>query len=682
MKRVTKRRRLPIVVALVVITSTLSQTGVSLAGHGAFTTSAAIYRVPYADGLTVTANNDHHNHPNAPNRVDMAVGEGNVLVAAASGIIRGIVDFNGDDYGRGDGLASDGVTPQDDALEDNCSGDGDNPVGSCSDYNNYVWIEHPNGEWTKYSHPETGSVTIDFGWSVGDTILVGQPLGFEGKVGAANGSHLHFEVAAVPPGSGTTPFSTLGGFVPSGWNVVAQVCFVDGDDNGDGLYTDGESYTAGECTNTAPTAQAGGPYVVDEGSDVQLDGTGSSDPENAILSYSWAPSTNLDDATIATPTYSGVDDTVDLLTLTVSDVGGDVSAAEALTDDDPTTVTVNNVAPEITSLSAPMIDEDGSVNLSGDFTDVGTEDTHTVSVDWGDGSSGPAVVVQGAGSGTFAATHQYLDDDPTGTPQDTYTITVTVTDDDTGSDEQAIDTLVKNVAPEITSVVSDATFEDKAEEGEIVTVSGAFTDVGTLDTHTAVVDWGDGNVDPATVTQGSGSGTFTAGHAYTAGGVYNVTVTVTDDDTGIDSDTTLAVVSGVGLNAGVLQIVGTAGKDHVEVFTAGGEVDVFASFVSPHHRRFDPTDVDSIEIWLCEGNDHADVHQSIAVDATIHGDAGADMLWGGGGADFIEGGDGNDKIWGRNGDDALYGDAGNDRLTGGQGTDLLDGGPGADKLKQ
>ena len=82
-----------------------------------------------------------------------------------------------------------------------------------------------------------------------------------------------------------------------------------------------------------------------EGSTEQLDGTASSDPENAILTYSWSPATNLDDATSATPIYSAVDDTVDVINLTVSDIGGDVIAANALTDDDSTTVTVTNVPP-------------------------------------------------------------------------------------------------------------------------------------------------------------------------------------------------------------------------------------------------------------------------------------------------------------------------------------------------
>ena len=43
-----------------------------VASHGPFTVSSAIYRIPYANGTAVTANNDHHTHPNAVNRVDLA----------------------------------------------------------------------------------------------------------------------------------------------------------------------------------------------------------------------------------------------------------------------------------------------------------------------------------------------------------------------------------------------------------------------------------------------------------------------------------------------------------------------------------------------------------------------------------------------------------------------------------
>ena len=60
-------------------------------------------------------------------------------------------------------------------------------------------------------------------------------------------------------------------------------------------------------------------------------------------------------------------------------------------------------------------------------------DTHTVLIAWGDGTSSAADVSEGTGSGTFTASHQYRDDDPTGTPSDPYAILATVTDDDTGS---------------------------------------------------------------------------------------------------------------------------------------------------------------------------------------------------------------------------------------------------------
>jgi hypothetical protein len=110
-----------------------------------FITSAGIYRIPFEDGTAVTANNDHHTHPSVPNRVDLGGGDANVIVAAASGIIRGIVDHNGDSDDLGDGLAADGVTPQDDSLEHSCSDQKDDEgnsiedstvKGFCQQYNN------------------------------------------------------------------------------------------------------------------------------------------------------------------------------------------------------------------------------------------------------------------------------------------------------------------------------------------------------------------------------------------------------------------------------------------------------------------------------------------------------------------------------------------------------------------
>ncbi len=501
------------------------------AGHGSFTTSNAIYRIPYADGTAVTANNDHHNHPNVPNRVDLGGGDGSTIVAAASGIIRAIVDRHGNSNGLGDGLSADGNSAHDDSTEHSCLDD-DTVIGDCSDYNNYVWIQHSNGEWTKYTHFATGSVTAN-NWQVGDTILVGQALGAQSDVGSASGSHLHHEVAAIPDSEancpGDCPFSALGGFVNSSWNVVARVCFSNGDDDGDGLYTDGEAYIAGPCVNTAPTAEAGGPYVVNEGSTVLLDGSGSSDPENALLIYSWAPAAQLDNAASATPLYSGVDDMLDNLTLTVSDLGGDVTVGTALTDSDDATITVVNVAPSVlVSIVTNNIDEGSAATITASITDPGAADTHTATVDWADGSPLQAVSVAQLAAGVA---HVYGDNG-------VFNVTVTATDDDGGVGDHSAPLTVLNVAPTV-----DATATVNAvDEGQSASVSATFTDPGFLDTHTASIDWDDGNGPQAVELADLAAGVQ---HEYGDNGNYDVVVTVTDDDGGSGDDVAGVAVSNV-----------------------------------------------------------------------------------------------------------------------------------------
>ena len=558
-----------------------------------FTTSAGIYRIPYIDGSPVTANNDHHNHPSVPNRVDLGGGDDNIIVAAASGIIRGIVDYNGDSNDLGDGLAADGVTPQDDSLEHSCSDDkdeDDNAIedstvkGFCQQHNNYVWIEHPNGEWTKYTHMATGSVTreapLGFGWEVGDVILVGQAIGRQSDIGSAGGSHLHFEVAAIPAGT-TSPFSTLGGFTDPSWNRVTVVCFSDGDDNGDSLYTDGESYTAGPCVNTAPTADAGGPYQVNEGSTLPLDGTGSSDPHNAILTYTWSPGANLDDPSSATPTYNAIDDTVENLTLTVNDIGGDVTAATAITADDDTTVTVLNVAP-IVNAQGDVIDEGGVATVRGTFFDPGTQDTHTASILWGDGTPGQFVSVAALAAGV---THVYGDNG-------SYSVTVTVTDDDGGSGAAVAFVGVGNLDPTVSVDVTGAiTFPGGdyqiVEAGSALPSSATASDPGS-DDLTFTWSVGDVNVHfndgvgPDPVLSPYGTFPFEASDSidavYAGPGVEALTVTVADDDGGSDSDSGNVIVTGAattteGSGWWKHQYSG-AGEPHIDPSIAAGYLEI------------------------------------------------------------------------------------------------------------
>lgn len=130
------------------------------------TKSKNIYRIPFAAGTRVKVTRDHLTHT-PQTRIDMiAVGsDPGKVVAAADGVVRFIVDsFSENRPGR----------------------------SPCN--NNYVWIEHENGEWTKYSHLAKGSVTGNAGLSVGDRVTAGSFLGTESDVGCASGVHLHHEV--------------------------------------------------------------------------------------------------------------------------------------------------------------------------------------------------------------------------------------------------------------------------------------------------------------------------------------------------------------------------------------------------------------------------------------------------------------------------------------------------------
>ena len=59
------------------------------------------------------------------------------------------------------------------------------------------------------------------------------------------------------------------------------------------------------------------------------------------------------------------------------------------------------------------------------------EGTHTLVVRWGEGD--PETLRLPADVHTFRLTHQYLDDNPSGTPSDTYAVTVQLTDNDGGT---------------------------------------------------------------------------------------------------------------------------------------------------------------------------------------------------------------------------------------------------------
>src|SRR5206468_4378684 len=61
-----------------------------------------------------------------------------------------------------------------------------------------------------------------------------------------------------------------------------------------------------------------------------------------------------------------------------------------------------------------------------------------------------------------------------------------------------------------------------------VSVSAAFRGADTSDTHTAVWSWGDASSSPGVVSENEGSGSASGSHAYSAAGVYRVSLKITD----------------------------------------------------------------------------------------------------------------------------------------------------------
>jgi hypothetical protein len=76
----------------------------------------------------------------------------------------------------------------------------------------------------------------------------------------------------------------------------------------------------------------------------------------------------------------------------------------------------------------------------------------------------------------------------------TYTVTLTVTDDDGSIDTAQQTVTVLNASP-IILTVSDL----DGYEGELLEFTATFHDPGVLDTHTGVIDWGDGTSGQAEV---------------------------------------------------------------------------------------------------------------------------------------------------------------------------------------
>ena len=169
----------------------------------------------------------------------------------------------------------------------------------------------------------------------------------------------------------------------------------------------------------------------------------------------------------------------------------------------------------------PVVDEGSTytLDLSGTASAGGNAIT-SWQVAWGDGSSGD---ISGDPS---TATHTFTSG---GT---TYTVTSTAQGGGHSYPAGSVAVLVNDLPALVLIGGHTSTSADPVtlsnNVGQATTLSATFTDPGVSETHTALVNWGDGTFSTATVSESGGSGTITASHAYALHGSYQPTLEVTD----------------------------------------------------------------------------------------------------------------------------------------------------------
>lgn len=267
-------------------------------------------------------------------------------------------------------------------------------------------------------------------------------------------------------------------------------------------------------STSVPEAHAGEHYQANEGSPITFDAKLSNDPDGDALQYRWdfesdgTWDTSWSNDPIAIHTWN--DDWSGNAKLEVSD--GEYTSI------DTASVIISNVNPVVNAGQEQTVNEGDAVSFSGSYTDVGIVDTHTVSWDFGDGTTE---------TNTLNPTHVYADNE-------VYTVTLTVTDDDGGVGTDTVKVTVKNVNPILGEIISPI---DPVSLSSQLTTSCTFTDAGSSDTHTGIWSWGDGTSSPGFISETKGEGTVIGEHTYSEAGIYRVTITITDNFGGSDSKT-------------------------------------------------------------------------------------------------------------------------------------------------
>jgi PKD repeat protein len=253
-------------------------------------------------------------------------------------------------------------------------------------------------------------------------------------------------------------------------------------------------FTSATVNNAAPAADAGGPYVEDEGKTFDLVAS-AADAAADILNFEWDLDGDgfYDDAQGQNPEVTFTDDGVFIVGLRVTDDDGGVGQ-------DTITVTINNVAPKAFANGPYSANEGAVIFFNATYSDPGA-DTVTYLWDFGDGSS----------STQKDPAHVYSDNG-------IYTVILMVTDDEGGTGHDTEMAIINNIPPEFEDVegvqeaLEDQTFTLRIAASDAPGDTVTFTDSSDLfeiDAVTGLISFTPSNGDE---------------------GIKQVTITATDDD--------------------------------------------------------------------------------------------------------------------------------------------------------